>query len=88
MKLASIIDPKLPFAVLSYAQDNNYYVIEIVGEEEFPDLSKRVQECFRSAIDKGCVEFCIHEIRSAYDIAKDKLKWRIALYGFIPKPKN
>lgn len=88
MKLADLEDPKAPQACEHYASHNNYKILEIVGEEEFPHFGKKVQQVLRMARENGCVEFCFLEIQQDYNIMLDRVKWRIKIIGFIPKPKN
>lgn len=88
MKLAPISNPRVEHLIVEYSQENNFAVLEIAGEEEFPCLTLKFQECLKLAEQKGCTEICFKEIQQKYNIMLDRVKWKIVIYGFIPKQKN
>lgn len=87
MKLADIADPLVPMAVATYANDHNYKVIDFRNQEDTttPNLISMLNKCILAAKEKGCVEFCLKEIRSRYGFMEDTHTWHISVIGFIPK---
>lgn len=70
-----------------YANKNNYKIIEYFTDEHstYPNIIKMLNKCFDKAREEGCVEVCIHEIKSEYSFHDEERTWHVSVFGFIPK---
>lgn len=85
MKLANIEDPAQPGAIRKYAEMNRFKVIEIYDKQEIPIMQRMIQTCLKKAKERGCVEFCIKQLRDEYVIHSDQHLWHVSIYGFLPE---
>ena len=84
MKIAEIKDPTNIKIVRSYAQQRDFRIIEFKADvDEFPNITRVVNQCITLAQAQKCKEFCIHDIHYKYNIMPDTHTWYVTIIGFI-----